>query len=151
MSVVVAILNEMVKDVAGILGGDEFDVEILEEHHKKKKDAPSGTALMLGKTIAEARKRTFSEVARFDRFNDVAQPRVEGEIGFAALRGGSTVGMHEVSFNGVFEKLTLRHDACDVGIFADGALRIARWLKDKKMPPGIYTMHDYLQSFMSKL
>lgn len=147
MSVVIAILNEMVKNVAGILEADKFDVEILEAHHKRKKDAPSGTAIMLGQSVASARNQIFRDVAQFDRIKqNQAEPRKNGEIGFAVVRGGSIVGVHEVSFHGEFEGLSLRHDAHDPRIFADGAIRIARWILEDHIPPGMYTMKDYINS-----
>jgi 4-hydroxy-tetrahydrodipicolinate reductase len=149
MSVVVAILNELVGDVAKALGPDEFDVEILEAHHKLKKDAPSGTALMLGHSVASARDQIFQDVAQFDRVKEATELRKHGEIGFAVIRGGSIVGMHDVSFNGEFERLSLRHEALDAGIFATGAVKIARWIVDNHLPPGRYTMNDYVHHILN--
>jgi 4-hydroxy-tetrahydrodipicolinate reductase len=143
MSVVIAILDALVRSVAKALKADEFDVEILEAHHNRKKDAPSGTALMLGHSVASARNQIFQELAQFDRTRG-SDPRKAGEIGFAVVRGGSIVGMHDISFNGKFERLSLRHEAYDARIFADGALKIAQWMTDGHLSSGRYTMHDYV-------
>ncbi|MCC6305219.1 MAG: 4-hydroxy-tetrahydrodipicolinate reductase [Rhodobacteraceae bacterium] len=140
MSVGVNLLVGLVARVAAALG-PEFDVEILEAHHRAKVDAPSGTALMLGEAAAKGRGVALDEVA--DRVRDgVTGPRAEGHIGFASLRGGDIVGEHDVLFAGPGERLVLRHVATDRTIFARGALRAAAWGLGR--PPGEYTMADVL-------
>jgi 4-hydroxy-tetrahydrodipicolinate reductase len=140
MSMGVNLLAALVKRVAKTLG-DDFDIEILEMHHNKKVDAPSGTALLLGHAAAEGRGIDLD--ARSARGRDgITGARVAGEIGFASLRGGSVVGEHTVIFSGPAERVELTHKAEDRMIFARGALRAALWAKDKK--PGLYSMADVL-------
>lgn len=134
MSLGVNLLSALVKQAAAKLGSD-FDVEIFEMHHRNKADAPSGTALLLGKAAAEGRAENFNALT-----NRTGQ-RGTG-IGFASLRGGSVVGEHEVVFAGPSETLTLSHSAHDRGLFARGALKAALWGKGK--PPGLYSMLDVL-------
>jgi 4-hydroxy-tetrahydrodipicolinate reductase len=134
MSLGVNLLCALVKQTASRLGS-EFDVEILEMHHRNKIDAPSGTALMLGKAAAQGRKESFSPLVERNC------KRGKG-IGFASLRGGSIVGEHEVIFAGPSERLILSHSAEDRTIFARGALKAALWVKGKK--PGLYSMQDVL-------
>jgi 4-hydroxy-tetrahydrodipicolinate reductase len=117
----------------------QFDVEILEAHHRTKQDAPSGTALALGEAIAEARGVPFQPPGAPGH---PPGPRREGEIGFASLRGGDLVGEHTVIFAGSGEQLTLGHRVTDRAVFARGALEAAVWLA--KRPPGRYTMRDVL-------
>jgi 4-hydroxy-tetrahydrodipicolinate reductase len=116
----------------------QFDVEILEAHHRNKRDAPSGTAIALGEAIAAARGVEFDPLAAQNH----SGPRKEGDIGFAVLRGGDLVGEHTVIFAGTGEQLTLGHRVTDRGVFARGALEAAVWLA--KRPPGRYTMRDVL-------
>jgi 4-hydroxy-tetrahydrodipicolinate reductase len=134
MSLGVNLLSALVTQAAAALGS-EFDVEILEMHHRNKIDAPSGTALMLGKAAAQGRKESFSPLI------DRNCKRSKG-IGFASLRGGSVAGEHEVIFAGPSERLILSHSAEDRVIFARGALKAALWAKARK--PGLYTMADVL-------
>jgi 4-hydroxy-tetrahydrodipicolinate reductase len=143
MSIVVAIMNELIKIATRMLDTNEFDAEIFEAHHKGKRDAPSGTALMFGNTIATTRNQIFQEVAILDRAHHfrVRQP---GEIGFASQRGGNIVGTHEVSFSGEFERLAIRHEANSKELFARGAIRIATWLRNTTTN-GLYTMSDYIR------
>jgi 4-hydroxy-tetrahydrodipicolinate reductase len=117
----------------------KFDVDILEAHHRDKRDAPSGTALALGEAIAEARGVPFQPPGAHGH---PAGPRREGEIGFAVLRGGDQVGEHTVIFAGPGEQLTLGHRVTDRAVFARGALEAAVWLAHR--PPGRYTMRDVL-------
>ena len=138
MSFVIAIANMMLYSVSKFLGED-FDAEILDSHHKLKKDAPSGTALMFGRTIAKARDRNFDDVANFVRYGVIA-PRERGEIGFAVQRCGNTTGTHEIGFYGEYENLKIRHEAHSKEIFAKGAVKAAKWLMHK--PTGFYTMED---------
>ena len=126
---------------AKALSDDHFDLEIVETHHKRKADAPSGTALSLGKAAAKARGVELDEVAQFER------PRHEGHrpvgaIGFSAIRGGGVVGEHEARFLSAFEEVSISHKAYDRFIFAQGALAAARWIKGRA--PGLYTMQDVL-------
>jgi 4-hydroxy-tetrahydrodipicolinate reductase len=140
MSLGVNLLAALTKRVAAALG-PEYDVEILEMHHNKKVDAPSGTALMLGRAAAAGRKIDLGK--RSVRGRDGATgARRAGDIGFAALRGGSVVGEHSVIFAGPYERVELTHRAEDRMIFARGALAAARWAKGRK--PGLYSMADVL-------
>jgi 4-hydroxy-tetrahydrodipicolinate reductase len=139
MSVGVALLTALVKQAAKAL--PDFDIEIAEFHHRMKRDAPSGTALLLGQAAADARGVALSEYAVPGRQND-GTARRDGMIGFASLRGGTVVGEHSVIFAGAHERIQLTHIAEDRTIFARGALVAARWLQGK--PPGLYTVADVL-------
>ena len=140
MSLGVNLLAALVKRVAASLG-ENFDIEILEMHHKGKIDAPSGTAVMLGEAAAAGRKIALSERSVRGR-DGVTGARRPGDIGFASLRGGTAAGDHSVIFAGPSERLTLSHHAEDRIIFAHGALKAALWAHGKK--PGFYTMADVL-------
>ena len=131
------LLAAMVGQAAARLGPD-WDIEVLEMHHRHKVDAPSGTALLLGQAAANARGKSLPELTRFDR-NDA---REEGTIGFASLRGGSVAGDHMVILAADGERIELGHRAEDRGIFARGAVKAALWLAGQK--PGRYTMADVL-------
>ena len=140
MSLGVNLLVQLTRRVAAALDA-EFDIEVVEAHHRAKVDAPSGTALMLGEAAAEGRGVTLDEVA--DRGRDgVAGPRGRGHIGFSAIRAGDIVGEHDVLFAAPGERIVLRHVATDRAIFARGALRAALWGQDKG--PGEYDMVDVL-------
>lgn len=140
MSLGVNLLAALVRRVAMTLDQD-FDIEILEMHHNKKIDAPSGTALLLGRAAAEGRNIDLGQ--RSARARDgVTGARHAGDIGFAALRGGTVVGDHTVIFAGPAERLELVHKAEDRMIFARGALKAAQWAKAQK--PGLYSMADVL-------
>jgi 4-hydroxy-tetrahydrodipicolinate reductase len=140
MSLGVNLLAGLVEKVAQALGPD-YDIEIVEMHHKMKVDAPSGTALLLGE--AAARGRGVDLAAKSVRGRDGATgARPQGTIGFAALRGGSVVGDHTVIFAGPGERLELVHRAEDRAIFARGALHAALWAQGRK--PGLYSMADVL-------
>ena len=121
--------------------GPEFDIEILEMHHRHKRDAPSGTSLLLGRAVAEARGVSLAERGVRTRDGDIG-PRREGDIGFAALRGGDVVGEHRVIFAGPGERIELAHVATDRGIFARGAVKAALWARGRG--PGLYAMTDVL-------
>src|SRR5215510_3250142 len=140
MSLGVNLLAALAKRVAKTLD-DEFDVEILEMHHNKKIDAPSGTALMLGRAAAEGRGIDLAQRSVRGRDGETGA-RCAGDIGFAALRGGTVVGDHTVVFAGTAERLELSHKAEDRMIFARGALKAALWARDQK--PGLYSMADVL-------
>lgn len=139
MSAGVNVLLRLVRDTARTLGSG-YDVEVLEIHHKLKKDAPSGTALRLAEIVAEALGRKPSEVA-FARHGEVG-PRPAGQIGVQALRGGDVVGEHTVYFLAAGERLELTHRATSRDPFAAGALRAARWIVART--PGLYDMQDVL-------
>jgi 4-hydroxy-tetrahydrodipicolinate reductase len=140
MSLGVNLLAALVKRVAATLDED-FDIEIVEMHHNKKIDAPSGTALMFGEAAARGRQVALAERALRGRDGHTgARPR--GGIGFAALRGGTVVGEHSVVFAGTAERIELVHKAEDRMIFARGALKAALWARGR--PPGFYTMTDVL-------
>jgi 4-hydroxy-tetrahydrodipicolinate reductase len=134
------LLFGLVEQVAARLG-PEWDIEILEMHHRGKVDAPSGTALALGRAAAAARGAGFDEVAQRGR-DGITGPRKPGAIGFAALRGGDNIGEHHVLFAGLGESLELAHRATNRAIYAKGAVRAARWLVGR--PPGLYGMKDVL-------
>ncbi|MGH7470823.1 MAG: 4-hydroxy-tetrahydrodipicolinate reductase [Longimicrobiales bacterium] len=140
-SVGVNLMLDLVANAARVLPAHGFDVEIVETHHRHKADAPSGTALLLGKVIAEARGMAL-EPARRDGRSGKTGERAQGEIAFHALRGGEVVGEHRVLFLGAHQRFEIAHAAADRGLFAEGALLAARWLMGK--PPGRYTMKDVL-------
>ena len=138
----VNLLSHLVREAAARLGPD-WDIEIVEMHHRHKVDAPSGTALLLGAAAAEGRGSTLQDLSRYDRIghgND--KPREEGTIGYASLRGGSVAGDHMVVFAGESERIELGHRAENRAIFARGAVRACLWMKGK--PAGRYTMGDVL-------
>lgn len=140
MSLGVNLLMNLAEKVAGILH-DDFDVEIVEMHHKNKVDAPSGTALSLGAAVAQGRGANLKEVGQMARFGKDAQ-RKKGEIGFATLRGGDVIGDHSVIFAGDGERIELTHKASNRDVFAKGAIRAAIWGTAKT--PGFYSMRDVL-------
>jgi 4-hydroxy-tetrahydrodipicolinate reductase len=140
MSLGVNLLAALVKRVAKTLG-DDYDIEILEMHHNKKIDAPSGTALMLGRAAAAGRGIDLGQRSVRGR-DGMTGARRAGDIGFAALRGGTVVGEHTVIFAGPAERVELTHRAEDRMIFARGALHAALWARGKK--PGLYSMADVL-------
>ena len=140
MSMGVNLLAALTARVAAALG-PEFDIEILEMHHRHKRDAPSGTSLMLGAAAAKGREVALAEHSVRTRDGDTG-PRRTGDIGFAALRGGDVVGEHKVIFAGPGERIELAHIASDRGIFARGAVRAALWARGR--PPGLYSMADVL-------
>jgi 4-hydroxy-tetrahydrodipicolinate reductase len=140
MSLGVNVLAALVKRVARTLDQD-FDIEIVEMHHNKKIDAPSGTALMFGRAAAAGRNVDLATVADRGRDGETGA-RSPGHIGFASLRGGTVVGDHSVIFAGPAERIELTHRAEDRMIFARGAVRAALWAHGRK--PGLYTMADVL-------
>lgn len=140
MSLGVNLLAALVKRVAATLGED-FDIEIVEMHHRMKVDAPSGTALLLGEAAAAGREIALADHAVRSRDGHTGA-RHPGDIGFATLRGGTVVGDHSVIFAGPSERIELTHRAEDRGIFARGAVRAALWAKGRA--PGLYSMADVL-------
>jgi 4-hydroxy-tetrahydrodipicolinate reductase len=137
----VTLLLSLAEQVAAALPADAYDAEILEMHHRQKVDAPSGTALSLGQAVARGRKTEFESVMELARAGHTG-PRKTGVIGFAALRGGQVVGEHTLLFAGAHEHIALTHRAFDRRVFAQGALRAARWVIGQ--PPGRYGMQDVL-------
>ena len=136
----VNLLLGLVAKAAEVLG-IEYDCEVVETHHRHKRDSPSGTALMLAKAAAEGRDQNFDDVAVFGREGMVGE-RPQGEIAVHAIRGGSVIGDHTVMFAGDVERVEITHKAQTREAFAAGALRAALWAADKK--PGIYNMRDVL-------
>jgi 4-hydroxy-tetrahydrodipicolinate reductase len=140
MSLGVALLTELARSAAAALG-EEFDVEIIEAHHRRKQDAPSGTALALGEAVAQARGVALAERADAGRDGHTG-PRRSGAIGFAVVRGGDIVGEHTAYFCGLGERLEITHRASSRETFARGAVRAAEWLRERD--PGLYDMQDVL-------
>jgi 4-hydroxy-tetrahydrodipicolinate reductase len=140
MSLAVNVLAAVVKRVAKTLDAD-FDIEILEMHHNRKIDAPSGTALMLARAAAEGRGVNLAHHSVRNR-DGVTGARHPGDIGFASLRGGTVIGDHSVIFAGTAERIELTHKAEDRMIFARGALKAALWARGQ--PAGVYSMADVL-------
>ena len=139
MSVGVNLLREVVRDLAEKLA--DYDVEVVEAHHRNKKDAPSGTALLLARAAAEGRGQNLEEVAIYGR--EGVSPRKEGEIGIHALRGGAVVGEHRLIFYSEGEEVEVTHRALSRRTFAAGALRAARFVAGAE--PGLYGMKDVLE------
>lgn len=135
-SIAIALMSELVAQAAESLR--EWDCEIVETHHRHKKDAPSGTALALGAAIANARGTEFSTHSASPR----TDPRNAGEIGFAAIRGGDVIGEHQVFFIGEGERIEITHRASNRDIFARGAIKAAIWLAGR--PAGAYSLRDVL-------
>lgn len=140
MSLAVNILFALTRQVAGMLDED-FDIEIVEMHHRYKVDAPSGTALGLGRAAAAGRGVSLDDVGVLSREGQTGE-RKRGDIGFATLRGGDVTGDHTVVFAADGERLELTHKSTSRQIFARGAVRAALWARDQQ--PGLYTMFDVL-------
>ncbi|MBE9505148.1 MAG: 4-hydroxy-tetrahydrodipicolinate reductase [Proteobacteria bacterium] len=140
MSMGVNVMLKLVAEAARALG-DDFDIEMVETHHRMKKDAPSGTAMKLAEVAAESVGRKLSEVGVFERFGIIG-PRTDKEIGVQTLRGGDVVGDHTVYFYGTGERLEITHRATSRDTFASGAVKGALWLAGKE--PSLYDMHDVL-------
>jgi 4-hydroxy-tetrahydrodipicolinate reductase len=136
----VALLSDLVERAAKVLGPEQWDIEIVETHHNKKADAPSGTALHLGDAARRGRGGASEERGR----DGTGLKRGAGAIGYSAIRGGTVAGDHDVMFLGPEERLILAHRAESRAIFARGALAAARFLRDK--PAGLYTMRDVIGS-----
>lgn len=140
MSTGVNLLLKVIHDVARVLG-DEYDIEIVEAHHRLKKDAPSGTALKMAQVIADAVNRNLDEVAVYARKGIIGE-RTKKEIGIQTVRAGDIVGEHTVLFGGLGERIEITHKASSRDTFARGALRAAQWIAGK--PSGLYDMQDVL-------
>ncbi len=138
-SIGVNLLGEIVRDLTRKLGSG-YDIEIVEAHHRNKKDAPSGTALFLARAAAGGREQDLDEVATYGR--EGVSPRKEGEIGIHAIRGGAVVGEHRVTFYSEGEEVEVIHRALSRSTFATGALQAAKFVADAK--PGLYSMRDSL-------
>ncbi len=136
----VNVLAALVEQAAAKLDAG-WDIEITEAHHRRKVDAPSGTALLLGEAAAKGRGAALKDV-QLAPYDGVTGPRPEGKIGFSVIRAGGIVGQHDVRFGAEREVLTLSHEAIDRAVFADGALAAALWAADK--PAGLYSMRDVL-------
>ena len=137
----VNILIGLVEHAALRLDARDWDIEVLETHHRRKVDAPSGTALMLGEAAANGRGVDLADV-RSAPYDGVGEPRQTGAIGFASLRAGGVVGEHTVMFASEDEVLTLSHSAIDRSLFAKGAVAAAAWVRNRR--PGLYDMQDVL-------
>lgn len=140
MSIGMNVLFKIAAETAALLGED-YDIEIIEYHHRQKKDAPSGSALSLAEAVAASLDRDLSKVARYQRYGQIGA-RKEKEIGIQAIRGGDIVGDHTVLFAGTGERLELTHRAENRDNFAHGAILAAKWVTGK--PAGLYTMADVL-------
>lgn len=140
MSIGVNLLLNLVKQVASKLD-ETYDIEIIEAHHRHKVDAPSGTALALGKSAAEGRKTTLEQSATYTR-EGIMDPREMGSIGFSTIRGGDIAGDHTVLFAAEGERIELTHKASDRSVFAKGAVNAAIWSNTKEN--GFYSMQDVL-------
>lgn len=140
MSLGVNVMLKLVADAARMLGPD-YDIEVVETHHRAKRDAPSGTALRLGEAAAEGAGRDFAAVARYERHGDVG-PRTDTEIGMQTVRGGDVFGDHTVFFLGQGDRIELTHRASSRDTFGRGAARAALWLAGK--PAGLFDMRDVL-------
>ena len=140
-SIGVTVLAGLVEQAARKLGRRDWDIEIVEAHHRLKRDAPSGTALMLARAATEGRGEALDDIAARRR-DGTAGPRREGDIGFAVMRGGGIVGEHAVVFAAEAEILTLSHSARDRRLFARGAVEAAVWVAGRG--PGLYDMMDVL-------
>ncbi|TAL24625.1 MAG: 4-hydroxy-tetrahydrodipicolinate reductase [Nitrospirae bacterium] len=140
MSTGVNLLLKVLQDVARVLG-DEYDIEIVEAHHRLKKDAPSGTALKMAQVIADAINRNLDEVAVYARKGIIGE-RTKKEIGIQTVRAGDIVGEHTVLFGGLGERIEITHKASSRDTFARGALKAAQWVAGK--PAGLYDMQDVL-------
>jgi 4-hydroxy-tetrahydrodipicolinate reductase len=139
MSMGINLILKLVKEAAQILADSGFDIEIVEKHHNKKVDAPSGTALAIADSINEALNNQYEYV--YNR-TDIRAPRVKNEIGISSLRGGSIVGEHEVVFAGTDEVIEIKHTAYSKAIFAKGAIQASKYLQGKAA--GMYAMNDVI-------
>jgi len=140
MSIGINLLEKLIKDATKVLANAGFDIEIVEKHHNKKVDAPSGTALALGEAAKEALEESYNFV--YDR-SERREKRAKNEIGISSVRGGTIVGEHDIIFAGEDEVLTLSHTAYSRSIFGKGAIQAAKFLHGKTA--GLYTMKDVIE------
>jgi 4-hydroxy-tetrahydrodipicolinate reductase len=138
MSLGVSLLAKIAKLAAGLLAQQEYDVDIIEIHHKQKKDAPSGTALMLGQEIAQARGQNLDEIKVFGNID--GKTRKTGDLHFSSIRSGADIGQHKIMFTSKDEALSFEHKVYSRHLFATGALRAAKWMHRK--PSGFYSMDN---------
>ncbi|MGI4816580.1 MAG: 4-hydroxy-tetrahydrodipicolinate reductase [Janthinobacterium lividum] len=143
-SVGINMMHTIIQYISKILGKNS-DIEIIESHHRNKIDAPSGTALQLGKIISKSMKWKFSESAIFSRYGHVGI-RKKNKIGFSVIREGRTIGKHTVLFANKYEKISVNHTATHRSVFAKGAIQAAMWIHDKKK--GLYNMNNILKSIL---
>jgi 4-hydroxy-tetrahydrodipicolinate reductase len=136
----VNVMYKVIREMARALG-DDYDIEVIEAHHRLKKDAPSGTALKMAEVLAQAVNRDLKEVGVFARKGLIGE-RNKQEIGIQAVRAGDIVGDHTILFGGMGERIEVTHRATSRDTFARGALRAAHWIV--KQPPGLYDMMDVL-------
>ena len=136
-----AVLEHLMARAAQLLDTHDYDLEIIETHHRAKIDAPSGTALSLGNAAAKVREASLSLAMVTDRANQSTR-RETGDIGFSSVRGGGVVGEHEARFMSDHEEISIGHRAFDRSVFAHGAIEAARWIVDK--PAGLYSMQDVI-------
>jgi len=136
------LLRRVARDLAAVLSADEYDAEIVEMHHRQKVDAPSGSAIVLGRAVAEGRNVQLEDVMESGRDGHTG-PRRRGAIGFAALRGGQVVGDHTLIFASDHEQITLVHRVLDRRVFAAWAVRASTWVMGKQ--PGLYSIDDVLE------
>jgi 4-hydroxy-tetrahydrodipicolinate reductase len=141
MSVGINLIYKVITEMAKTLG-DDYDIEVIEAHHRLKKDAPSGTALKIAEVLAKAVSRNLDEVGIYAR-KGVMGERKKGEIGIQTIRAGDIVGDHTILFGGMGERIEVTHRASSRDTFAGGALRAARWVV--RQPPGLYDMMDVLR------
>ena len=140
-SIGISVMENLVQSAVKQLGY-EWDIEILETHHNKKVDAPSGTALIIGEAAASARKQDLKKIMSVSR-NGIVGKRSKKEIGFAVLRGGDVVGEHSIKFFNQNERLEINHIATNRSIFAKGAIRSAQWVFNSK--PGFFNLKDVIK------
>lgn len=140
MSVGINLLYKVISEMAKTLG-DDYDIEVIEAHHRLKKDAPSGTALKIAEVLARSVSRDLNQVGVYARKGLIGE-RTKGEIGIQTIRAGDIVGDHTVLFGGMGERIEVTHRASSRDTFARGALRAARWVV--RQPPGLYDMMDVL-------
>lgn len=140
MSVGINLIYKVISEMAKTLG-DDYDIEVIEAHHRQKKDAPSGTALKIAEVLAKAVNRELDQVGIYARKGLIGE-RKKGEIGIQTIRAGDIVGDHTILFGGMGERIEVTHRASSRDTFARGALRAARWVV--RQPPGLYDMMDVL-------
>ena len=140
MSVGINLICKVIGEMARTLGED-YDIEVIEAHHRLKKDAPSGTALQIAEVLARSVNRDLSQVGVFARKGIIGE-RVKGEIGIQTIRAGDIVGDHTILFGGMGERIEVTHRASSRDTFAQGAIRAAKWIV--RQPPGLYDMMDVL-------
>ncbi|OQW37464.1 MAG: 4-hydroxy-tetrahydrodipicolinate reductase [Nitrospira sp. HN-bin3] len=140
MSVGINLLYKVIGEMAKTLG-DDYDIEVIEAHHRLKKDAPSGTALKIAEVLARSVNRDLNQVGVYARKGLIGE-RIKGEIGIQTIRAGDIVGDHTILFGGMGERIEVTHRASSRDTFARGALRAARWVV--RQPPGLYDMMDVL-------